>query len=410
MSQLCPDTFCVNPWYQIRINPDASVTYCQRGVDQDQSVTSDDFVQEFRHNDHLIQARAHFASGDTTVLKNCARCFAEQHQGLDQYRVKQNRLAFIHPDHFAESLHQHDVNKKISQGVTNPKYVFVKFNNTCGMSCRMCSPQASSSLNQLYLTHAPERHEARYVTNWPQNPELWQSFLNLTLHNPDLDVLQINGGEPTDSVEFWQLLQLLISQGKTRIKLIVSINCATFYPELVPLLAQFESAVLDMSVETFTQVNDYIRPPSRHDDIRQVIVKYLQQPHDNISYSLHITPQAYSVDDLYTVLDLAEQHASVYVTCNKVWPQQHLDPVVLPAVHKQCLTEFYKSRYQHSVNPSVSTAASRICHWLSVTEPANITELRHQFATETQLHDGMLGTDFVSVFPQLGEFYLAHLT
>lgn len=398
------DSFCVNPWYQIRINPDASVSHCNRAVDESYPLATDNFVTEFQRNSGLVNARDHYANSNPGVMKNCVRCFAEESSGLDTYRIKQNVMAFIHPDKFHESLAQSDVLGRINQGVALPKYVFVKFSNDCDLTCRMCSVQASSSINELYQTHLPDRYRPEFKTHWPSDTKLWESFLDLTLRNDQLDILQINGGEPLSDPSFWKFLRVMVSHGKTDIKLIVTTNCVQYHPELVELLSEFQHVVLDMSVETFTEVNDYIRYPSNHQMIKQHMESYVQALRsDQVFFSIHITPQAYSMADLYTVLDYANEN-QLGITCNKVWPQRHLDPVILPHDHKTALVKFYSDRY-FGASASVKTAVNRIIHWLSAPEPADISSLRTQFVSETQLHDRLLGTDFLSVFPQYAEFY-----
>jgi len=404
MINIKPETFCANPWYQIRILPDSSVSYCRRGLDESHEIQSNNFLSEFVSNPFLNQARDHFSHGEPGVMKNCARCFREESQGMDSYRQEQNIISFIHPDYPAESLAQSDVLHRVHHGVTLPKNVFVKFSNRCNMTCRMCSGQSSESLNQLYKESAPERYYPEYATAWPDDPELWQSFLDITLHNDQLDILQINGGEPTSDPKFWEFLNLLVDQGKTDIKLIVTTNCAEYHPELVPLMKKFQFAVLDMSVETFTPANDYIRVPSKHTQIKKHMSLYLQgHPHENFIYMLHITPQIYSIADLYTVLDFAQSH-NVSVSCEKAWPQLHLDPVILSPAYKQHLVDFYTYRYRNA-NASVKNAVGRLKFWLTLPEPENIAELRHKFVTETKLHDSLLGTDFSLTFPELARFF-----
>ena len=404
MININPETFCANPWYQIRILPDSSVSYCRRALDESHEIQSKNFLSEFSDNSFLIQARDHFSHGKSGVLKNCHRCFREEAQGQASYRKQQNIIALIHPDYPAESLAQSDVLRRVHDGVTYPRNVFVKFSNQCNLTCRMCDGRSSERINQLYKAQVPDRYQPKYSVYWPTDPELWQSFLDITLYNDQLDILQINGGEPTSDPKFWEFLNLLVEQGKTDIKLIVTTNCVEYHPELVPLMKKFQFAVLDMSVESFTPANDYIRVPSKYAQIKQHMSLYLQgTPDENFIYMLHVTPQVYSIADLYTVLDFAQSH-NVSVSCEKVWPQEHLDPVILPQKYKQHLVDFYLYRYRNA-NASVKDAVSRLKFWLTLPEPDNLSELRCKFVTETALHDSLLGTDFTVTFPELAKFF-----
>lgn len=399
--------FCANPWYHYRINADGAATHCGRAVDTDHAMVTRDFFQEFNQNPHLQSVRAHYASNQTDVLTNCVRCQLEEQQGVDTYRHRQNAMASIqHGPHFQESVRQSHVLHRFDRRDLWPQYLFVKFGNECDLHCRMCNVQSSSSLNQLFKQHLPERYNARYETSWAQDPELWQNFCDFLIKNPVLTHLQYNGGELLQQDRFKESLRLLVDHGKTNLRLIITSNCIIYDQEFMDLVSQFTHCTFDLSIDTMTPVNDYVRPPSQYQEIINNIEQYVAHRHrPNFLFTLHVTPQVCTIDEVYTVFDYALDR-SINITANKVWPQRHLDFIILPATDRERLTEFYRTRYAHL--PSISTVSvvsKRIQTWLNLPVPEDVEDLRRQFVQETLAFDSFMGGNFLDYFPQYTDFF-----
>jgi pyruvate-formate lyase-activating enzyme len=409
MIQIRQESFCANPWYQLRINADGAVTYCSRGVDQSAPRASDDLHHEFNHNPHLTEARTNFLQNNTQQLKNCVRCFREENQGIDNFRHRQNFMAAIHHNqHFDASVRQSHVINRLDNPDIWPHYLFLKFGNTCSLHCRMCTPQASSGLNQLYQQHLPDKYVSKYQVPWSDDPAAWDNFTKFLIQNPDLSFIQFNGGELLEQPRFKECLRLLIHHGKTHIKITVTTNCMVYDPELMYLADQFAGCVFDLSIDTMTRINDYVRPPSQYQDIVSNIGQYLEHQHNKkFMFFIHATPQLYTIDDLHTVFDYALDH-SMGVVANKVWPQRHLDFIILPDQDRARLTEMYTkqlSSIKDFKGTNIQSIMIKVINWLNLPVPEDVGKLRRQFVQETMQFDQITGSNFLDYCPQYTDFF-----
>ena len=108
----------------------------------------------------------------------------------------------------------------------NFKFIELRLGNLCNVKCRTCNPNSSSQW-------APEynklQQELTFVTkydkidaDWTKSDEFWDELLD---SSKDLELIYINGGEPTLVEKHWDYLERLIDRGlHKQVKLWYSIN------------------------------------------------------------------------------------------------------------------------------------------------------------------------------------------
>lgn len=416
MHKIDPNVFCVNPWYWIRINALGEISYCARAVDFCAESTGN-LLKDFTSHPYILSARKEFLN--SRFPKACNRCKAEESIS-GPFRKSQNKLAAIYPDWFDESLKQSPVYSRLSKTQIRPRAVFVMFSNKCNLTCRMCSRLASSKLAEVYDQYnytinynhddaefrASEINNATAVNNWASNKEKWLDFLNFILDNPDLEILQLNGGELFVQPEFYQLIDFLLLHNRTNLKIIITTNGTVANDEILLKLQKFQSCFIDISAETLTNTNDYIRVGSDVQSIAANLRKFIKFSTNKLQFGVHLTPQAYSVETLDTLLDFCIKH-NLETVANQVHPQKYLQIMVLPTEIKTQTYNRLKEKYSNlsQYNPSIAHAIEKIFHWLCTPDSANIEQLRKQFVRHTQEHDKMLGTNFSKTYPHLVNFF-----
>jgi hypothetical protein len=171
----------------------------------------------------------------------------------------------------------------------------LKFTNKCNLTCLMCSSGSSDKWMEMdkridaFLTkenvsikdrdlyhsgaHNPKNH-SRFADNIPiwDDPtnsfdnfpdEMFEEILSLM---PQLQEIQITGGEPFLSEQFIKLLNYAIDTGHANhIALEVTTNGTKFIPDIMKLLSHFKHLRFIVSIDGAGKTYEYIRPPYRWD-------------------------------------------------------------------------------------------------------------------------------------------------
>jgi hypothetical protein len=167
----------------------------------------------------------------------------------------------------------------------------LKFTNKCNLTCLMCSSGSSDkwmemdkridafltdenvSFDDRYLYHSSSHHPGsnqRYADRMPiwDDPtnafsnfpdEMFEEILSLV---PQLEEIQITGGEPFMSEQFIKLLNYAIDTGHAdHIALEVTTNGTKFIPDVMKLLSHFKHLRFIISIDGTGKTYEYIRPP-----------------------------------------------------------------------------------------------------------------------------------------------------
>lgn len=419
LNKITPETFCINPWYWFRINSTGKISYCLRSTDFWED-SSGDFSKDFSHNQFILSARSSILEG--SFPQGCNRCAAESPSNSN-FRKAQNYLAAIHHNWFNESVIQSPVYARLNKTEIQPHAIFVMFSNQCNLACRMCSKFGSNKLSEIYAMHnytvdldykddvsqfnTFEFVDDTVLHSWSDDPDRWQKFLEFVVNNHDLQLLQINGGEPFVQPQFTMLVDYLLAHNRQDLKLVITTNGTFFDQALLEKLQKFESCFVDVSLETLTETNNYIRTGSDFRTILHNLEHFFKFANDRLAFGIHLTPQAYSVETLDTLIDFCILH-NLTTTANQVHPQRHLQIAVLPLSVKQQLCKQLTEKYSNlaaDTNSSITQAIKNIIKWLSDDEPDDVEHLRRLFVKHTCAHDAMLNTNFSEVYPHLINYF-----
>ncbi len=413
IKNISPDTFCVNPWYYLRINATGTASYCIRATDVWEEPQQD--FEDFFNNSNLVTATRQSMLGGKFPA-GCNRCVPEEATINGAWRKSQNlRAAIVDNNFFHESVQQSPVLSRLVSNNLKPHFVFVSFGNQCNMSCRHCFRISSNKLAKIYDQHnyqdisgLPGTRNLAADQDWTQDQSRWEKFLSYIVDNRDLHQLAINGGEPVVTPRFYELIDHLIKHNRTDIKFSFSTNGTVFDQTLINKLQKFEHCYIDISIEAIDPVNDYVRVGADYQTVSQNFFKFLEhQIPGKLVVGGHPTPMAYTVEKVHTFLDLCvEYDLESWIT--PAHPQRFLKVEVLPSDIKAQTSEFLRHRYANVTNASIANGIKKICSWLDQPEPADIDDLRKTFVQHTKDHDRMLGTDFSKTFPHLVEFYKAY--
>jgi glutamate-1-semialdehyde 2,1-aminomutase len=110
----------------------------------------------------------------------------------------------------------------------------------------------------------------------------------------------MTGGEPTLIEHNFKFMQECIDQNRSDILLFFNTNCTNINKKFLSLIEQFKEININASLDGTGIVNDYIRSPSKWEQISSNIEKLAQLP--NVNLGVTPTVQIYNIFNLVDIL------------------------------------------------------------------------------------------------------------
>lgn len=394
-------TFCVVPWTQIATNSMGAYRVCCNATQAKNLIRNEAGVslrvqtasaEEVWNSPTYRKIRAQMLDGERPEM--CERCFREEDSGVQSARQNWNQQG---PPVAPKSIAPLDV-----------KIIDLRLGNLCNLKCRMCNPYSSSQWvadwNELAGTaeltpstplSLAELQRIRDV-DWPQDPKSWQ-HLNEVLNS--VEEIYLTGGEPFLSLEQSRLLTRLIEQGRaSSVILRYNTNLTTLPERLVSLWKHFKLIRLNISFDGQGELSDYIRYPSRWNELEANFKNLIQLKKEGLPLELtiHTTVQMYNITRL---------HQSVAY----FWNQYQMVPYMNLLNHPHCLNirvlpESLKTKALNNLQPYL--------HHKSIEQVANYLgseswnqKYFSQFINYTQKLDQMRGQNFLQLCPEYKDFF-----
>lgn len=244
------DTKCPLLWNHFCVHTTNVVTPCCRTDHADarknngywhQSKISDGI-----HSIHHIESRQMMREGKRPVA--CNICYYDEDKGLSSAR---------------QMLLQNPKYQNIDYS-TEPTYVEeldIKFNNTCNLGCRMCSPGSSSLVNSmLNKVNISDRLHGNMTVNHNTFNEDEKLEMAKHLIANGLKNLKATGGEPFVQTHFLELIDWCIEHGYNKnLTLDVTTNLTLFDQETFDKFLTFKKVTFVVSLDGHGDTYDYIR-------------------------------------------------------------------------------------------------------------------------------------------------------
>jgi hypothetical protein len=125
----------------------------------------------------------------TNILQNqrlseCTRCYLEEDHGGNSRRLKSNQKSVIFTrSAFQSSFEQspgynHFAHSALNDGQTHthPIDMHIDLGNYCNLACKMCKPEASSTIAAQQVRWGIESSRQFLGTDWTRDEQVWASF------------------------------------------------------------------------------------------------------------------------------------------------------------------------------------------------------------------------------------------
>ena len=319
------DSFCSSPWFHIRLTYDGSYDVCRWSKNGGTDINiRDTSLMELYNSKPMRQMREQLLAGQKPQV--CEPCYYQDTFDKLSGRVRQlNKsainltefpLSFRSSPHLALFEYSADM-----QGASShfPTDLQIDLGNTCNSACIMCDPTASSRLVADYkkLTRLDSRlfAEPKPYRSWTEDQEVVDRFVQELQAMPYIRYVHFLGGETLYNQAFYDICEHLDGTD-----LIVGTTTnGTIYDERIEqLIPKFKEFHLGISIESVTELNDYIRYPGPTDRILVNILKFveLRKQHPGLKLELRITPNLFTISELDQVFEFMIEHDIIAESCN----------------------------------------------------------------------------------------------
>lgn len=341
-------TFCVLPWIHLATHPDGKATLCCVSDHTMNASAARNFkdgkiihlnlnsnnVDEMLNSDYFRQTRLEMLDGKEPAA--CSRCYREEEKGFQSKRIEEGNK-------FSLDIEEaRAITTSTGSIPVDLKFIELRLGNICNIRCRTCNPHSSTKWVSEY---SKLQDNLKFVTvydykinsSWTENDSFWDNLLD---HSKNVEVIYVNGGEPTIVEKHWLYLEKLIQRGYNKnITLWYNINMTNLPDKLVELWSHFKKVQVFASIDDIGERNDYIRTGSKWEDVIKNLDKLQQLSW--IETSICQTVSWMNIFYLNEFYDFANSR-NLVAHLNLVYDPKFLDPRVLPDELKQVVLEKIK--------------------------------------------------------------------
>lgn len=355
------DIFCNSPWFELQIYWDGSFGIC---CQENHKLYPD----SASYNIRTMTIRQWFDSEPVRLFRRkmfgslhnseCVRCQREEAVSNTSRRHRSNQKSVIFTktafdQSFQQSPH---LDRFMSDRSLDsvPIDLHIDLGNFCNLACKMCGAQASSTIAVQEVAWGIESSRAYVGNDWTRDSEVWDRFLKEIATFP-IENIHFMGGETLATNKIQQLAEALIRAGKTDCGISFVTNGTKYNEKLLEALIKFRRVGIEISIETTTEHNNYIRQGSQLGQVLDNIKKFQSwsKIYSNIDLTLRPAISSLSVGYIDTLLEfcLTEQ---ILLKSLIVDSPAFLHPGILPDtvknLYRSRLDQFYHDHNLDSID------------------------------------------------------------
>lgn len=257
--------FCMIPWIHMHGWPDGRAYPCCLGEDAHHiGNLKESSMAEIWNDEPMREIRRNMLADQPS--KQCTRCYEQESMGFSSMRNNSNK-------HFGQ--HIAEVDATLPDG-THPemklRYWDVRFSNICNLKCRSCGSIFSSRWydDDVKLNNGrPLRPRVQFAGRTEM--DIWTQMEPQIQH---LEQIYFAGGEPLIMEEHTRILENLIAEGNTRVRLIYNTNLTELSykkKSVLGLWKQFRSVCVAASLDDMGERAAVIRSGTVWAEVEQNI-------------------------------------------------------------------------------------------------------------------------------------------
>jgi sulfatase maturation enzyme AslB (radical SAM superfamily) len=318
-------------------------------------------------------------------------------------------------DHFELSQQQ--------DGVTDtlPIDLHVDLGNYCNLACKMCWSGASTRIASQYVRWGHEDHGQYLGNDWTKDSIVWHRVLNELLTTPKLKNIHFMGGETLLTSRFEEFVDFMIQHERFDLCFSFVTNGTVFKEPLINKLKKFSRVGIEISIESTTEHNDYVRQGTNTKAVLDNIKKY-QQHCDESSVTITLRPaiSALTVGYYYTLLEYCLEQKFLIKSLLVTTPN-YLNINVLPKEIKNQYKENYQKildkipgsdtdqDYNESdMNNYLQSIKLQAQQMLTALDQSSTESLLGELVAMCRRWDNEFGFNAVNLYPELAGVFKQH--
>ena len=374
------DTMCALPWVHKYVNPQGLVMPCCVGNENyplgNINHQKLDEISTKPIQDQMIKGERPDA---------CSRCWQYEDIGIISDRQQANIDWAVYDNQKQFKL----------------RFLDIRLSNKCNLMCRMCSGKFSNRIAQeeekLYGT---TKYKDEVLS--PELVEKQFAYINENIN--DIEHVYFAGGEPLINEEHYRILQLLIDNKKTDIKISYNTNFSLLKfkkHNIIDYWSKFNNVTIGASIDLIGNQSNYVR--------HGVDYKTLESNYNKIKNLKNVTFRITSVlhsMNLYNLPELQKRWIDLGVDCKDISFNLLVNPseqaiIVLPDHYKNIALVKIQSHIEYL--KTVPNSIDLINKWIEVRTfmtSRSDTHLLGEFFRLTDDKDRIRHQKFEDYFPE----------
>jgi len=397
--------FCILPWIHMHIWPNGS-TYpcCLAKTDYVVGNTNNNSISELFNSEKMKTLRANMLADKPTSA--CAKCYEHEQLGIESHRLCMNR-DFAHLEHVTAQTHLDGQIDNIQMA-----YMDIRFSNICNFKCRTCCPELSSAWVDDAITLGQyNKNQPKYIKFKPTIDTVWDDISEWI---DTVEYIYFAGGEPLIMDEHYQILQYLIDNNKTHIRIAYNTNFSKLNfkgTNVLEMWQKFDNVHLGASLDAMGPRAELMRKGTKWNIIEQNRIALMDQaPH--VNFQISCTVSAFNAIHMFDFFDdwLNKQWVTPdRIDLNLLLDPSHMRASILPRQDKNNIItkiDKYVNMYDlqnidHHGRAYASMSALKNMMLDTSTDNTNAT----QFFKYNNLLNNIRNEDLLSIFPELRYAY-----
>lgn len=315
-----PKVFCNSPWYELHIYWNGDLGFCcQMDPHPYESKPDNPYnvskmtIKEFYNSQPVKDARMRMFA-DERWYPNCESCWNVEDHGRVSRRHHAIQKSVIFNKNFQDSFEQSPGYKHFKHSYENqgdsdklPIDLHIDLGNYCNLACKHCWSGASSKIAAQQKIWGIE-DSTRVIADpgklgwdWTADDELWTKVLTEISKLP-VNNIHFMGGETVIQKRFEDFLDFMIDAGRFDLNFSFVSNGTKFNPRIVEKLKKFQRVGIEISIETITETNRYMRQGTDTEEVMRNINLYLEHLDERLDVTVRPALNILTIRDFHTLL------------------------------------------------------------------------------------------------------------
>jgi MoaA/NifB/PqqE/SkfB family radical SAM enzyme len=352
-------------------------------------------IKEIWNGDKYKLMRQKMLAGER--CEECSGCYRQEDNGIESIRQGKNKT-------YSKYMHLiNNTNPDGSLDEMNLRHFDIRWSNICNFKCRSCSSTYSSTWAQEDIANGHKK-PVYIIAGGSNNDQLYDQFIP---HFSNIETFYFAGGEPLLTDKHYDILEHLISIGKTDVKLEYNTNLSILKyksKSVIDLWKNFSNVHVHASIDSWGERAEFIREGTEWAVIENNIHTIRKEaPH----VKLH-TGSVISIFNVYTIPDFLD-----YLFKNKLFDPNTYSPYFYNIITPEIFSaDILDNNFKNLIIDKLSSVdyGEKINQQLQkvITYVKNSTYdpiLKEKFLSSTFYFDNIRNRNFLETFPELNYLY-----